>query len=71
MQWKPSQLDISDAHTTPINLQVATSHELAVVARQKRHDIRNIIRMPEAAQRRLLFQLVQALLSPSLFETGA
>jgi hypothetical protein len=66
----PSQIT-SDAYTTPINLQVTPSHELAVITRQKRHHIRHIIRMSEAAQRRLLFQLVQALLGPSFFETGA
>jgi hypothetical protein len=65
------QLGALDAHTASVNLQMATSHKFAVITGQEGHHVRNIIGMSESSQRRLILQLLQTLLTPSLLEARA
>lgn len=59
----------SNADTPSINLQMASCHKLAVLARQKRDHARNVIWLSKSPQGRVRFQLGEILFAPTLPES--
>lgn len=54
------------SNASTVNLQVASRHEFAVLANQKRNDTSNVVWTAEAIQGRLFFQLGELLFTPAI-----